>query len=54
MRDASSVEDLIARAAGLKGELVAFAQSPQFARRLDALLFAAADRRGHAANRDER
>jgi hypothetical protein len=47
MHDASSVEDLIARAAGLKGELVAFAQRPQFARRLDALLFDAADRRGH-------
>ncbi|WP_436500354.1 hypothetical protein [Actinokineospora sp. HUAS TT18] len=43
----TTVDDLIARAGDLKGELVAFAQSPQFARRLDALLFDAADRRGH-------
>jgi hypothetical protein len=43
----TTVEDLIARAADLKGELVAFAQSPQFARRLDTLLVDAADRRGH-------
>ncbi|CRK61952.1 hypothetical protein [Alloactinosynnema sp. L-07] len=43
----TTVEDLIVRAADLKGELVAFAQSAQFARRLDALLFDAADRRGH-------
>src|SRR5437016_4099430 len=43
----TSIDDLIARAADLKGELVAFAQSPRFARRLDALLFDAADRDGH-------
>ncbi|MEO6084207.1 MAG: hypothetical protein ABIQ18_14000 [Umezawaea sp.] len=43
----TTVEDLIARAADLKGELVAFAQSGRFARRLDALLFDAADRHGH-------
>jgi hypothetical protein len=43
----SSIDSLIARAAELKGELVAFAQSPRFARRLDALLVDAADRRGH-------
>lgn len=43
----ATVDDLIARAADLKGELVAFAQSPQFVRRLDALLFDAADRCGH-------
>ncbi|HKS47972.1 MAG TPA: hypothetical protein VJT49_23240 [Amycolatopsis sp.] len=42
-----SVEDLITRAADLKGELVAFAQSPRFARRLDALLIDAADRHGY-------
>lgn len=43
----TTVDDLIARAADLKGELVAFAQSPQFTRRLNAQLFDAADRRGH-------
>jgi hypothetical protein len=43
----TTVDELIARAADLKGELVAYAQSPQFARRLDALLFDGADRRGH-------
>jgi hypothetical protein len=42
----SSIDNLIARAADLKGELVAFAQSPRFARRLDALLVDAADRHG--------
>lgn len=45
--DDVSVEDLIARAGDLKGELVAFAQSPRFARRLDALLFDAADDEGY-------
>lgn len=42
----TSIEDLLDRAADLKGELVAFAQGPRFARRLDALLFDAADRLG--------
>lgn len=42
-----SIDDLIARAADLKGELVAFAQSPRFAGRLNALLFDAADRHGY-------
>ena len=37
---------LVDRAGELKGELVAFAQSPRFARHLDVLLFAAADRCG--------
>lgn len=41
------IDVLIARAADLKGELVAFARSPRFARRLGALLFAAADRHGY-------
>ena len=43
----TSIDDLINCAADLKGELVAFAQGPRFARRLDALLSDAADRRGH-------
>lgn len=43
----TTVNELIARAADLKGELVAFAQSPRFARRLGARLFDAADRLGH-------
>ncbi len=42
-----STIDLIARAADLKGELVGFAQSSRFARRLDALLVEAADRHGY-------
>jgi hypothetical protein len=42
-----SIEDLIARSADLKRELVAFAQSPPFARRLSALLSDAADRHGY-------
>jgi hypothetical protein len=42
----TAIEDLIARAADLKGELVAFAQSPRLARRLGALLFDAADQHG--------
>ena len=42
-----SIEDLVARAGGLKGELVAFAQSPRFTRRLTALLVDAADRHGY-------
>ena len=43
----SSIDDLIDRAADLKGELVAFAQSSRFARRLNALLVDAADRHGY-------
>jgi hypothetical protein len=43
----ASIDNLIARAADLKGELVAFAQRPRFARRLDALLVDAADDHGH-------
>src|SRR6266496_2957559 len=42
-----SINDLLDRAAAVKGELVAFAESPRFARRLDAILFDAADRRGY-------
>jgi hypothetical protein len=42
-----SIVDLIARAADLKGELVGFARSSRFARRLDALLVEAADRDGY-------
>ena len=38
-----SIDDLLERAAELKGELVAFAQGPRFARRLDAVLFEAAE-----------
>lgn len=41
------IEDLITRAADLKAELVAFTQSPQFARLLDAQLDNAADHRGY-------
>jgi hypothetical protein len=41
-----AIGHLVDRAGELKGELVAFAQSPRFARHLDALLFAAADRCG--------
>jgi hypothetical protein len=40
------IGDRIERAADLKGELVAFAQSSRFARRLDALLLNAADSHG--------
>jgi hypothetical protein len=43
----TSIDDLIDRAGDLKGELVTFAQSSRFARRLDALLFDAADHHGH-------
>ena len=43
----SSIDDLIDRAADLKSELVAFAQSSRFARRLNALLVDAADRHGY-------
>jgi hypothetical protein len=43
----TSIGELIARAADLKGELVAFAQSPRFARRLDTVLFETADRYGY-------
>lgn len=42
-----SIDDLIDRAAALKGELLAFAQSPRFASRLHAALFDAADRDGY-------
>ena len=42
----TSIGDRIERAADLKGELVAFAQSSRFARRLDALLLNAADGHG--------
>lgn len=38
-----SIADLIDQAGDLKGELVAFAESPRFARTLDALLYEAAD-----------
>jgi hypothetical protein len=41
-----SIDDLLERAAELKGELVAFGQGPRFARRLDAVLFEAADEDG--------
>lgn len=41
-----SVDDLVAHAGDLKRELVAFAKSPRFERRLGALLFDAADSRG--------
>lgn len=43
----TSIDDLLDRAADLKGELVEFAQGPRFARRLDALLFDAVDRQGY-------
>lgn len=42
-----SIDDLLIRAADLKGELVAFVQGPRFARRLEALLFDVADRDGY-------
>ncbi|MGI8310059.1 hypothetical protein [Saccharopolyspora hattusasensis] len=42
-----SIDDLIDRAGDLKGELVAFAQGPRFARRLDAVLSETADRYGY-------
>lgn len=38
-----SIDDLLERAAEIKGELVAFAQGPRFARRMDVVLFEAAD-----------
>jgi hypothetical protein len=44
--DDLSIDDLLSRAADLKGELVAFAQGPRFARRLDAVLRETADRYG--------
>jgi hypothetical protein len=43
----TSIDELLARAGDLKGELVGFAQGPRFARRLDALLFDATDRHGY-------
>jgi hypothetical protein len=43
----TSIDDLLDRAADLKGELVAFAQGARFARRLDALLSDAADPLGY-------
>jgi hypothetical protein len=45
--DDLSIAELIERAAGLKGELVTFAESPRFARRLNALLLDAADDHGY-------
>src|SRR5712691_1511035 len=42
-----SIGDLVARAGDLKGELLAFARSPRFARRLGALLVDAADHHGY-------
>jgi hypothetical protein len=42
-----SIDDLIELASDLKGELLAFAESPRFARRLDAVLIEAADRHGY-------
>ncbi|MEV7130165.1 hypothetical protein [Streptomyces sp. NPDC093260] len=42
----SQVDRLVARSGDLKSELVAFAQNPRFARRLDARLDEAADRLG--------
>lgn len=44
---ATSIDDLIASAGDLKSELVAFAQGPRFARRLDALLFDTVDDEGY-------
>ena len=41
-----SIEDLITRAADVKGELIAFAQRPRFARQLTTLLEDAADPHG--------
>ncbi|MGW5645986.1 hypothetical protein ACWEV3_28105 [Saccharopolyspora sp. NPDC003752] len=41
------IGDLLARAGDLKGELVAFAQGPRFARRLEAVLSETADRYGY-------
>ncbi|MFL6122615.1 hypothetical protein [Actinophytocola sp.] len=38
-----SIDDLLERAVELKSELVAFGQGPRFARRLDAVLYEAAD-----------
>ena len=43
----TSIDDLLGRAADLKGELVAFAQEARFARRLDALLSDAGDPLGY-------
>ncbi|WP_246561451.1 hypothetical protein [Streptomyces roseirectus] len=40
------VDELVALSGDLKGELVAFAQGPRYARRLDAVLDEAADRHG--------
>ncbi|MCX5203622.1 hypothetical protein OG897_19470 [Streptomyces sp. NBC_00237] len=41
------IDRLVARSGDLKGELVAFAQGPRYARRLEARLDDAADRLGH-------
>lgn len=41
-----SIDQLLERAAELKSELVAFAQGPRFARRMDVVLFEAADDEG--------
>lgn len=42
-----SIEEFLDRVADLKGELVAFAERPRFARHLNELLIGAADRDGH-------
>lgn len=43
----ASIETLVARGGDLKGELVAFAQTPRFSKQLTALLRSAADRHGY-------
>src|SRR4051794_13170441 len=43
----ASIEDLISRAADLKGELVGFAQSPRFRKWVDIALLDAADDLGY-------
>jgi hypothetical protein len=43
----ASIENLVARGGELKGELVAFAQSPRFSKQLTARLRSAADRHGY-------
>lgn len=43
----ASIETLVARGGDLKGELVAFAQTPRFSKQLTALLRSTADRHGY-------
>ncbi len=43
----ASIKDLVARSADLKGELVAFAQTPRFSKQLTARLRSAAGRNGY-------